>query len=497
MSSTPAYAELARQLWSSGPQTTTVAPATGQPLATLRLSNQADFAVAFDRARKAQQVWATLSPRNRAALALTLHDLILGDNNLIEILQAETGKLRGAAVEESLTTAGVALYYARNTSAFLKPRARTGAIPLATRAVELRHPKGIVGVISPWSSPLAHGVSEVIPALLAGNAVVHKPDTQTVLTTLYVRQLLIRAGLPADLWQVVVGEHDAIGAVIAGADHICFAGPTTMGRHVAEAAGRRLIDCTLELHGKNPMLVLDDADVELATTGAVRACFSAGPHLSTERIYLAEQIFDDFVPRFIAKTRQLVLETLTNPGQLERVRHHVDDARLRGARILSGGKARPDLGPLVYEPTILTGITPAMAVHHEPTFGPVVSIYRCTDDEHAVTLANDSDYGLNACIWTRDLHRGRHLATRIQCGTVNINDGYASAQTSVDAPVGGMKASGHGRRHGEHGLIRYTDIQTVASRHVPGFDPPPGLGMEPNSEVLALAYRLMQTMRRK
>ncbi|MVU80717.1 aldehyde dehydrogenase family protein [Nocardia sp. ET3-3] len=497
-------------LWGTGPETTTTHPVTGGPLATLRQSTGADVVVAFERAAKAQLAWANLSPRERAKPFLALHDLVLGNPELIDVIQAETGKSRNSALEETLDIAGVALYYGRHAPKFLAPRRRAGAIPVATQTRELRQPKGVVGIISPWNYPLSLGAGDAIPALMAGNAVVHKPDTQTTLTALYARELLIRAGLPEDLWQIVVGEPDAVGdQMIASADHICFTGSTGAGRAIAQAAAARLIGCTLELGGKNPMLILGDADITKAVKGAVRACFSTTGQLclSTERLYVADSIYDAFMAEFVQNTRKLVagsgpafdydIGTLSLPRQFDRVVEHVSDARAKGAQVLSGGQPRPDLGPWFYEPTVLTDVTPEMTVYRTETFGPVVSVYRFRDEDEAVSMANDSEYGLNASIWTRDVGRGRRLASRIRCGTVNINEGYGSAYASNDAPMGGMKASGQGRRHGEHGLLEYTELQTVGSQHLIGFDPPPGLSVERNAHLLIAMYKLMKMLRIK
>ncbi|SHT67861.1 succinic semialdehyde dehydrogenase [Mycolicibacterium phocaicum] len=511
--STPLQAlttRLAAQLSGTGPETTTLHPPTGTVLATLRQSTAADVDHAYDRARQSQRAWAALSPKERAKPFLALHDLVVGNAELIEVVQAETGKSRNSALEETLDIAGVALYYGRHGAEFLASRKRAGAIPVATQVRELRQPKGVVGIISPWNYPLSLGAGDAIPALLAGNAVVHKPDTQTALTALFARELLVKAGLPAELWQIVIGEPADIGdEFIAGADHICFTGSTDAGRRIAQQAAARLIGCTLELGGKNPMLILDDAQIEKAVKGAVRACFSTTGQLclSTERLYVADSIYDKFIAEFVTHTQQLTLGsgpgfdydigTLSLARQFARVSEHVDDARAKGAAVLAGGRARTELGPWFYEPTVLTEVTPEMTVYRAETFGPVVSVYRFHDDDEAVALANDSEYGLNASIWTKDVARGRCLASRIQCGTVNINEGYGSAYASNDAPMGGMKASGQGRRHGEHGILEYTELQTVGSQHFIGFDPPPGVSVELNSRILVAMYKLMKRLRIK
>ncbi|MFI9589593.1 succinic semialdehyde dehydrogenase [Nonomuraea sp. NPDC052265] len=497
---------------SSGKTREITAPFTGEPLAELPISTADDVRLAYERARAAQTEWAARPAAARARPFLLLHDAILDRRDeILDIVQDETGKARKHAFEEVLDVAGCSLYYARRAPGLLAPRARKGIFPGATRVAELRQPKGVVALISPWNYPLSLGVTDAVPALLAGNALVHKPDTQTAMSTLWTIDLLAELGMPREIWQVVLGEPAEIGdALLDDADYVAFTGSTRGGRKIAEEAAKRLIGCSLELGGKNPMVVLDDADLALAVQGAIRACFTNAGQLclSIERLYVHASVFDDFAARLVKQVGNLKLGaghdwsvqmgSLTSRRQLDAVSAHVDDAVAKGATVLTGGRARPDLGPLFYEPTVLTGVRDDMDLCRNETFGPVVALYPFTSEEEAIELANDTIYGLNASIWTRDLARGRALAARVKAGTVNINEGYGSAYASYDAPMGGMKASGLGRRHGAEGLLRYTESKTVASQASwLGFEPPFDLTYETWADVLAGTLKAMRKLRIK
>ncbi|WP_409454400.1 succinic semialdehyde dehydrogenase [Jatrophihabitans sp.] len=493
------------------PSVRTQAPATGAGIVDLPQSSVADLDAAFERARLAQLEWSARPLAERTAVFSRLHDLILREQSeILDILQTETGKARSHAFEEVADVAINSRYYSRTAAAALKPKSRSGALPLLTAAREVRHAKGVVVVISPWNYPLALSVSDALPALIAGNAVVSRPDNQTALTTLWAHELAEKAGLPKDVWQVVLGRGKDIGSeLIARADFVDYTGSTATGRGIAEQAAARLIACSLELGGKNPMLVLDDADVSKAAEGAIRACFSSAGQLceSMERIYVADNIHDQFVEKFLARVETMRLGadleynsdmgSLTFPRQLASISEHVEDAKKKGATVLTGGRARPDLGPYFYEPTVLTDVTPDMLVHRDETFGPVVSIYRVADDEDAIAQANDTAYGLNASIWTKDTKRGRRVAERLRAGAVNINEGYAAAWGSVDAPSGGFGDSGLGRRHGAEGILKYTDVQTIATQRLLPIAPLPGMSDETWAKTLTVALWTMRRLRLK
>jgi succinate-semialdehyde dehydrogenase/glutarate-semialdehyde dehydrogenase len=505
----PALARRLVQRVVAGPRAatvTTVAPATGAPVGALPLSTPDDVRLAVDSARAAQRAWASRRLHDRARVFPALHDLVLEEqSDLLDLIQIENGKARAHAFEEIADVAVVARHYARRASSYLRPRRRQGAFPVLSQATELHHPRGVVGIIAPWNYPLTLAVSDAIPALVAGNAVVLKPDTQTALTALRALELFTRAGVPEGLVQVVLGDGPVVGsALVDHVDYVCFTGSTATGRLVAEQAARRLIGASLELGGKNPLYVAEDADLERAAEGAVRACFSSTGQLciSAERMYLQDEIADAFLDLFLGRVRALRLGatldytsdmgSLTSPRQLEVVTQHVDDARARGATVLAGGKARPDIGPLFYEPTVLEGVTPTMQCYENETFGPVVAVYRVRDDDDAVRRANEGEFGLNASIWTRDVARGKRLAARIKAGTVNVNEGYAAAWGSVGAPMGGMRSSGLGRRHGVEGILAYTEPQNVTVQRLLGFGAPFGLGSEQWARALTASLRLMK-----
>ncbi|MEU5113139.1 succinic semialdehyde dehydrogenase [Streptomyces longwoodensis] len=503
-------AQLTKGVAGSG-RTANHTPFTGEKLADLPQSTPEDVAAAFERARAAQAVWERTPVRERAAVLLRFHDLVLERQaEVLDLIQLETGKARLHAHEEVQAVAVAARHYGRKAPAYLRPKRHTGAMPTLTKVTELRHPRGVVGQIAPWNYPLELSVGDALPAFVAGNAVVMKPDTETCLTALWARDLLVEAGLPAEVFQVVLGDGPVVGPeVVRHADYVSFTGSTRTGREVAQGAAARLVGVSLELGGKNAMLVLKDADLDRAAAGAVRACFSSAGQLciSIERLYVHESIADAFLERFAARTRAMRLGTalaygadmgsLVGERQLETVTRHVEEAVAKGARVLAGGVARPDVGPYFFEPTVLDGVTEPMAVCTEETFGPVVSVYRFRTEDEAVDLANSTPYGLNASVWTRDGRRGRAIAARLRAGTVNVNEGYAAAYGSVQSPMGGMKDSGLGRRHGSEGILKYTEAQTVAQQRLLPMAPALGMTDEKYAQFMSRSLRLMKALRLK
>ena len=498
----------ARAVAGGAPAVETYAPATAAKIADLPQSSTADIEQAFATAREAQREWVERPISERVAVFRRFHDLLLREQDtVLDIVQTETGKARAHGFDEVSDVAVNSRHYAKVASRLLRTQRRSGAVPLFTQVEELRRPKGVVAVISPWNYPLALSASDALPALIAGNAVISRPDNQTALTALWASELAERAGLPAGLWQIVLGRGAVVGSeLIARADFVDYTGSTATGRTIAEQAGRRLIGCSLELGGKNPLLVLADADVKAAAKTAINACFSSAGQLceSMERIYVHDDVYDEFVTAFVANVRAMRLGadleynsdmgSLTFPRQLDTVRTHVDDAVAKGATVLAGGRARPDLGPYFYEPTVLADVAPGMTVYREETFGPVVSIYRASSDDDAIAHANDTVYGLNASVWTRDISRGRAVASRIRCGSVNVNEGFIAAWGSADAPSGGIGDSGTGRRHGAEGILKYTDTQTVAVQHLHPIAPLPGMSEELFTKSMTFAFHALRRL---
>jgi len=459
---------------------TPVAPYDLRPTLTLPTSTAEDVAAVIGVARDAQPDWQATSLRQRADVVLAFHDLLIDrQDEVIDLIQWETGKARVHAWQEIAQVATIARHYARKAKDYLAPHPVRGMVPGLTKVKEIRVPKGVVGIISPWNYPLYLGVGDVIPALLAGNAVVSKADSQTPLTLLWTRALMAEAGLPDDAWLVVSGSGTIVGsALIDAVDYVCFTGSTATGRSVGERAGRRLIGASLELGGKNPLIVRADADLKKAAAGTVLASFANTGQMciSIERVYVHVEVYDEFKDELIRRTNDQTigqvydysvdLGSLTSQAQLGAVTAHVDEARAKGATVLAGGRARPDIGPLCYEPTVLEGVTDDMDVCSNETFGPVISLYPFSTDREAVALANRGNYGLSASVWSRDTDRAQKLATQIRAGSVNINDGAAAAAGSIEAGMGGMGDSGLGRRHGAEGIKKYTESQTIATQRL-------------------------------
>ena len=423
----------------------------------------------------------------------------------MDMAQAETGKSRAAAQEEVLDISMTARHYARVAPKLLRPRRISGMLPGLTKTVVRYQPKGVVGVITPWNYPMTLAVSDAVAALLAGNAVVLKPDSQTPYCALACVDLLYQAGLPRDLFAVVPGPGSVVGtALVENTEYLMFTGSSATGQLLAEQAGRRLIGFSAELGGKNPMIVTAGANLREVTDAAVRACYSNSGQLciSIERIYVEESIAPEFTRMFGDRVRNMKLGagydfgiemgSLVSEAQVKSVSSHVDDAVVKGATVVAGGKARPDLGPLFFEPTVLTGVPEDAECYRDETFGPLVSIYPVADVDEAIERANDTEYGLNASVWAGTKAEGEAIAARIHAGTVNVDEGYAPAWGSTGAPMGGMGVSGVGRRHGDDGLLKYTEPQTIATTRILNLGGPRGLSPKVWAKIMPPFVKALQ-----
>lgn len=453
---------------------------------------------AVSRARAAFPAWSNTTIRHRAAIARRFGELVLHNRDrILDAIQTDTKKSRPNALDEVLDVVGVCTFYASNAVAILRPRRRAGAVPILTKTIERHVPIGVVGIITPWNYPFTLPASDLIPAIVAGNTVVLLPDAMTPRSADAIGELLVEAGVPDGVVTIVHGGGRVHGpALIEQADFIMFTGSTATGAIVAQQCAARLIGFSGELGGKNPLIVLDDADVQRAAAGAVRASFSNSGQLcvSTERAYVHTDVYDEFVAAFVSHTEAMSLGDgndweidmgpLISETQADRVMAHIDDAVSKGATVLAGGRRRPDIAPTFVEPTILADVTDDMLLGRGETFGPVISVYRVESNAEALEQANDSEYGLNTSVWSR--RKGEEFAEDVRSGTVTINDGFSASFASHAAPMGGMKKSGVGRRHGSAGILKYTDAQTVAQQRLWGIAPLPG---QSNEQFAALMTR--------
>lgn len=462
---------------------------------------------AVTKARAAATTWSATPVRERTRIARRFGKLILERrDDILDAIQADTAKARLAALDEILDVAGLTAYYARVAPKLLRPQRRAGAIPVLTKTIEHHVPVGVVGIITPWNYPFTLPASDLLPAILAGNTVVLLPDAATPRSADIIAEILAEAGLPEGVLTVVHGGGRVHGTdLINRADFIMFTGSTATGIIVAEQCATRLIGFSGELGGKNPLLVLNDADVQRAAKGAVRASFSNSGQLcvSTERAYVHTDMYDEFLETFVRETKAMTLGAgkdwdidmgpLISAAQADRVMAHIDDAVAKGATVLAGGARRPDISPNFVEPTILTGVTESMTLARNETFGPVISVYKVDSNDEALERANDSEYGLNTSVWSRRL--GTTVARTIRSGTVTINEGFSASFASHDAPMGGMKKSGVGRRHGSAGLLKYTDAQTVATQRIWGIAPLPGQSNEKFASLMTTAIGWLTKIR--
>jgi len=448
--------------------------ARGTVIDELPIDDAAAVEAAVSRARAAQVAWGALPVRERARqLKRARREMVRDRAEIIRLLDAETGKPRFDTTGELMGTCIELGFLARRAHRYLAPR-RVKSWPLVGKRAEVTYkPRGVVGVISPWNAPLNMALGDTIPALLAGNSVVVKPSEVAPLAVRCAIQAMSRV-LPADVVQVVTGAGETGAALVDHVDMICVTGSPQTGRRVMERASRRLTPVLLELGGKDPMIVLRDADIDRAANAAVwGGCMMTGQVcMSVERVYVDEAVADEFTRKVVEKARALRvgengptadidLGPFTLRSQIDTVERHVADAVSRGAHVATGGARRGDGAGLFYEPTVLTQVDHTMQIMQDETFGPVIPIMTVRDEDEAIELANRSPYGLNASVWTRDIERGMALARRIDSGSVCVNECVVSAGIP-DLPFGGVKQSGVGSRHGgAEGLRQFCVAQSI------------------------------------
>jgi succinate-semialdehyde dehydrogenase/glutarate-semialdehyde dehydrogenase len=462
-------------------------PATGDVIAQFELTPPEAIPGILEGARQAQAAWARVPLRERCRLLARLRDVLFARRQEVaEVITRESGKPKVEALFADVMLAlDAAAFYSQHAPEYLRPQRVPHHNPAMKAKKGWLHfdPCGVVGIISPWNYPLAVPAGQVIPALAAGNSVVLKPSELTPWCGALLSEVFDQAGFPPGLLQVVQGGGEAGAALIEpaegrGPDKIIFTGSVATGRRVAEACARSLIPCVLELGGKDAMIVLADADLEIASSAAVWGSFTncGQACLSVERIYVERAAADRFTSLCVAKARKLKMGNgldadveigpMIRPSQVQRVEQQLADAHMRGAKILLGGKRRSDLGECFFEPTVVSDVNHTMQLMREETFGPVLAICMVNSVDEAVRLANDSEFGLGASVWTRDSFNGKRVAARLNAGTVQIND-VLSAFGICEAPHGGRRSSGWGRTHGRVGFaemvqVKYVDVDRLA-----------------------------------
>jgi succinate-semialdehyde dehydrogenase/glutarate-semialdehyde dehydrogenase len=452
-------------------------PGTGQEIGRAPLASPEEVNQAVAKARQAQPAWAGLSYRERARVILQARKLMLAERDALALLiSQETGKPVAEAISmEIVPTLDAMHYFAHAAEDLLRPqKIDIGQYGLMGRSSSIVfRPLGVIGIISPWNFPLATPADEVVMALMAGNAVVLKPSELTPLIALKLGDIFTQAGLPPGLLNIATGDGSTGRALVdARVDKIMFTGSVTTGKRVAEAAAKYLTPVVLELGGKDPMVVLEDADLANAARAAVWGAFanSGQACASVERCYVQESIAPQFIEQVLAETRSLKqglgidtdidVGAMSNENQLQIVADHVNDAKQRGAKVLAGGQRGSNRAGLFYEPTVLTNVDHDMTIMRDETFGPVLPVMTFKTEDEAINLANDSIYGLTASVWTKNISKGRRIAERIEAGTVMVNEvvyTHGIAQT----PWGGIKDSGYGRTHGRMGLLELVHPQHI------------------------------------
>jgi acyl-CoA reductase-like NAD-dependent aldehyde dehydrogenase len=459
-------------------------PATGEIITTVPSLGPEELHQLAVRARAAQPGWEALGFDGRARIMRRAQKWLLDHaDQVIDTVVRETGKTHEDAqlTDLMITVSGLGFWSKQARTYLADERVPAWNNPVvAGRKLLIRYvPHGLVGVIGPWNYPIVNSFADCVPALMAGNAVILKPSEVTPLSSLLMADMMRECGTPADVFAVATGDGGTGAALIDEVDCVMFTGSTRTGQKVMQAAARTLTPCYLELGGKDPMIVLADADVERAANAAAyHAMSNAGQTcISIERCYVEAPVYDDFVARVTEKVSALRQGVPAGPGsvdvgavifppQLDIVQGQVADAVQKGARVLTGGHGRRE-GGRFHEPTVLVDVDHSMAIMREETFGPTLPIMKVTDAEEALRLANDSPYGLQASVWTGDVERGEALARRVEAGVVCVNDANVNYM-ALNLPMGGWKESGVGARHGAGGIRKYAKTQSLlVTRYAP------------------------------
>jgi acyl-CoA reductase-like NAD-dependent aldehyde dehydrogenase len=451
-------------------------PATGQVIAKVPDMTPEQVAELARKGRAAQPGWEAMGFEGRGRILLRAQKWLLDNaERVIETIVSETGKTwEDAQIAEISYGANAFGFWAKNASKYLADeRVRTSALPVKGKKLMLRYrPLGLVGVIGPWNYPLTNSFGDCIPALAAGNSVILKPSEVTPLTSLLMAEMLAECGMPAHVYQVATGLGATGAALVDEVDFIMFTGSTATGKRVAQKAAETLTPISLELGGKDPMIVLSDADLERAANAAVFYSMqnSGQTCISVERVFVEEPVYDEFVAKVTEKAKALrqgvpagpgsvEIGAITFPKQMDIIEDHVNDAVANGARAVVGGHRGAGPGDF-FEPTVLVDVTPDMKCMREETFGPTMPIVKVKDAEEAIRLANDSPYGLAASVYSKDIARGEAVARRIESGAVCVNEAMTN-YLALELPMGGWKESGLGARHGANGIRKYTRQQAL------------------------------------
>ena len=446
-------------------------PVTLETTGELVCAHADDVADAIARARKAQPSWAATSMKSRRQIIEKALRLVLErQDEIIDTVVAETGKARTDAMSmEVFSVADSLCYYAKNAEKFLQPRKRKvhGILGIMKQLRIVYKPLGVVGLITPWNGPFVLVMNQAVQAILAGNTVVAKGSEVTPYSAKLAETILNDAGLPEGVLQVLLGDGETGAAIVrGGVDKVSFTGSVATGRKVAEACASQLIPCTLELGGNDAMIVCADADLDRAADGAwLGSCMNTGHYCcGTERIYVVAEVYDEFLRLIMEKGQHLKqgsqhgwaedVGAVFWDRQMAIIEAHVEDARAKGANILMGGRRNPDLPGLYYEPTVVTEVSNDMDIMIHETFGPILCIQKVANEDEALALANDSEFGLNGNVWTKDKDKGYRLATAIDTGSCSVND-MAVSYGIPAAPFGGKKNSGLGQVNGKKGLRGY------------------------------------------